>query len=897
MPNHEELITSRSFDEKFKRALLNYYSYGFKNLHSFDKAKHKAMSDDWLRLSNVLSGYMEWSENRNEVMFASVDSQSMEENPFHRIYRFCKYPLTYPAYFLHTMAALSDQFCLRGGVDALELAEDRRIHLEDVLESGAKLKTADLIYFYPENLVSTEGDDKNKTPNNRLKDLLAFGVVACEQNKGKRGGRGDRRWSLPDLTMKKILDSGNNIQEDFERRFRSALDFFSKYFLFGEVGTFLLDRFSGSAVSPFRMKHEYFMQSLNDFNLLDLLFAIENGNWCKIKYRHGTAGFETELLCYPLEIRVSNMQGREYLMYYEPFHRSYTALRVEFIDAIEFYEDSRIKTILIQNGYHISPESVDADIANARQSLRYSWGVSATKETENNAVTPAELHSVSLQIAYDPDKEYYIANRLRRERRFGVVSEPDGRPYLRFSVEVSDEGELRPWMRSFYSRIMACDGMESDGFSLENDVKTIVERLLREEHTPPQSGATPPVNDRWRIPEHITKALGNGRKAREHDLLFNEIFSVYYYVIADVFVQLSSGADDQVYTKDEFDKIITRSIRKYYSRIGEETRKLLSSEIRELLFSGGFLKETKKTLDGENPNGTGFHHKPEEVTAYLPKYKCDPGAELYRDVVPISTIELRWLKTILNDADHKMKLFLSDAEIAMLNDLLNQCAPSVSPFPMDKIVFFDRFHFPEKKAKREAAVLATLVECNRSQRTVYIKYHTRKHQVKTGTYRPIVLEFSKRNNRFQGFLQECGSDHIYTMNLSQIESAVETEASFDYATAEQALDSYRKDNTTSVQVAFYDTRNIVDRILTEFSPWEKRCSYDPETGLYQLTIFYQKSDEVDLVVRLMGYGGDLYMVDLNHPIGREIQFRMDRQMELIRQRRSARSDREPGDIR
>lgn len=36
MATHKELITSGKFDEKFKRALLDYYSYGFKNLGSFD---------------------------------------------------------------------------------------------------------------------------------------------------------------------------------------------------------------------------------------------------------------------------------------------------------------------------------------------------------------------------------------------------------------------------------------------------------------------------------------------------------------------------------------------------------------------------------------------------------------------------------------------------------------------------------------------------------------------------------------------------------------------------------------------------------------------------------------------------------------------------------------------
>lgn len=101
------------------------------------------------------------------------------------------------------------------------------------------------------------------------------------------------------------------------------------------------------------------MQSLNDFNLIDLLYAIEKGMWCRIKYSHRIKDLETELFCYPLEIRVSNMRGREFLMYYEPFRRSYSALRLEFIDS---------------------------DIANARQALKYSWGVSTTVIMEENAV-------------------------------------------------------------------------------------------------------------------------------------------------------------------------------------------------------------------------------------------------------------------------------------------------------------------------------------------------------------------------------------------------------------------------------------------------------------------------------------------------------------------------------
>ena len=166
----------------------------------------------------------------------------------------------------------------------------------------------------------------------------------------------------------------------------------------------------------------------------DLLYAIENKKWCKVKYSHGIADFSTEILCYPLEIRISNMNGREFLMYYEPFHRSYTALRIEFIDSIEFYDDKKIRTVLSESEFHYSSDSIDSDIKNARDSLQYSWGVATTKIQDNNTVNPIKAHNVSLRIAYTPETDYYIANRLKRECRFGNVLVDEESHSISFSV-------------------------------------------------------------------------------------------------------------------------------------------------------------------------------------------------------------------------------------------------------------------------------------------------------------------------------------------------------------------------------------------------------------------------------------------------------------------------------
>ena len=727
-----------------------------------------------------------------------------------------------------------------------------------------------------------------------------LGLVSCRQKGGAKGGKGDRRWSLPLFTMRTLLDAGNKVSEDFEHHLHSALDFFSKYYLFGEVGTFLLDRIYSDDVSPFRFKHEYFMQALNDFNIIDLLHAMEHNLWCKILYRHGIRNAERQILCYPLEIRISNMNGREFLMCYEPFKRSYTALRIEFIDAIEFFDDSKVKRILAQTGYHPLSETVDTDISNARESLKYSWGVSSTKEPIGNAQTIAVPHPVNFKIAYTPTQDYFIVNRLYRERRIGHLEKPDDSTYLRFSVNVSDETELRPWMRSFYSRIVSCDGMETDAFSLDGDVEDIVKVLIRDELPSDRHNILERISPRWEIPDDAKALLGNGVKAREHDLLFNEIFCIYYYIIADVFVRLSSSPEEKSYNKQEILQTIEDSFNKFYLLMGQETESLLPDEILELLIDVGFLERIDRPIPGayetvKNDAGTGYFKRQKTENAYASKYVCEPGVEMYRDVVPITTLELRWLKTVIND--HKMNLFFSRDEITLLKKLLNENAANLNALPMNKIVFFDRFQFTEKNARRETAVLSAILEGIYDHKTIRLKYHTNHKGTRCGEFRPIVLEFSKRNNRFQGYFQKCKTGMIFTFNIAQIETAVETETPFDYYAAEMDLAEYRINNITSVEIEFSNVKNIADRILTEFSPWEKRCSYDAKTKMYRLTIFYQTLDELDLVVRLLGYGANIRFVNKVHPIFKEIQQRMNRQMDLLRGRCEESSIQEPGDNR
>ena len=116
MATHEELMTSLKFDESFRNALRNYYNYGFKKIRDYDPQKVPTMNNDWERLNNLLFGYLEWSEGRGKdaVRFATQDSVSMEDNPFHKLYKFCKFNYSDPIAFFNIVIGLSDKLRIAG---------------------------------------------------------------------------------------------------------------------------------------------------------------------------------------------------------------------------------------------------------------------------------------------------------------------------------------------------------------------------------------------------------------------------------------------------------------------------------------------------------------------------------------------------------------------------------------------------------------------------------------------------------------------------------------------------------------------------------------------------------------------------------------------------------------
>ena len=738
---------------------------------------------------------------------------------------------------------------------------NRLERLRDIGVIQCKQKAVDYIFTHEQIAHFLEAIPENIITHLKSKGMLVTLENALENNSLNKAG--DRNWYLSGLTLNSIIKSGKKESDCFENHFRYALDFYSKTFLFGEIGMYLLDRLGGNYTSPIRIKHEYYMHSLNDFNAIDLMAAIENNEWCLISYKRENV--ETKLLCYPIELRISSTTGREYLMYYEPFKKSCSALRLEFIDTICCYCDQKVKRCLAEYFPNVDVEiDIERNLNRAKLLLDYTWGVSTGSTQERNIENLSVIfQEVCIRISYNKDTDYYILNRLYRESRIGMffVNEEEG--YIDFSVIAADINEIIPFIRSLYSRVLRCSGYNEQGFSIEMDIENIVGQVLKNKFQ--ISDNNKPDVAPWYVDENFFLKLGNGIEAHEHEKLFNEIFSTHYRVFATILGEICHGS--QSYTESELKTLCKEIMNRFKHEFGPEIRWSAFKEgeiFFDLLKDGGFL------IPESGTKGSRFESK----------YFTASTINIYRDVLPLSEIEVRWLKTIVED--EKIHYFLKEKEILAVKLILADLAVDIKPFPMSIVNYFDQYKFSAKKEWKESRVIIPILNAISNSHVIKIKYVSSKKKVVSNNYKPILIEYSKKDNCFKGYFLSCRKkEGLKVYNLAQCVSIEDTEERFDSTELRTSFDTYRKQQMDKVEIEFEDKPKLADRILTEFSPWKKCCQFDSESGIYHLTIYYQKQDAKEMALRLLGLGGHIRLLDPNHRLSIIVRSRLRDQIERI----------------
>lgn len=384
MSEFKELI--KSFP-KTREYVRDFFVYGFKTREEFKGKSPRTYDNERRRIESWLSGFVkrDYTEKGKNISLA-IDSNLLDTNPLYQVWKTKSF--TDNDIMLHFF--LLDMLSDTGGMTIEEITDG-------ILN--------DYEVFFDVQMV-------RRKCNSYVKE----GLLRKEKH-GK------------DLLYLKNPDFRDTLAQF--PMLESALQFYQLSAPLGIVGNTVLDTIS-SKNETFRVKHSFFVHTLEDEILLELLNAMRQQFSVELMIRGTKSSNESTMLGVPLQIFTSTRTGRRFLCLYLAKSKRFTCVRMDSIKKVqpaELTPDYKtLREMLMKNHDHL-------------------WGVSF----QNGGRT--HLETVKLTLHIKEGAEDYILERLTREGKGGTINHiaPDTYTYEK---EVFDSNEMLPWLRTFTGRIL-----------------------------------------------------------------------------------------------------------------------------------------------------------------------------------------------------------------------------------------------------------------------------------------------------------------------------------------------------------------------------------------------------------------------------------------------------------
>lgn len=276
-------------------------------------------------------------------------------------------------------------------------------------------------------------------------------------------------------------------------------------------------------------------------------------------------------------------------------------------------------------------------------------------------------------------------------------------------------------------------------------------------------------------------------------MLFSELYSAYYNTVAAV---LQKAVDHPV-DKNELRRIIEK-------HAFEESVLHIPPALKEERWQ--FLK----------PDGTTV-------------IKNAPS-------MPLTILQKRWIKAIVRDP--RIKLF-GDFHLDY---------PDVEPlFTPEDFSLFDKYaDGDDYEDETYIANFRRILDAIKKRHPLRIEIRNRKGNNVSSVVMPEYLEYSEKDDKFR--LIGSGSRLGSTINLGRIISCEACEN-----TVKMNDGKRNPARPRSVIFELVDHRNSLERVLLHFAHFEKQAEKIGEDK-YRVTIYYDKEDETELVIRILSFG-------------------------------------------
>lgn len=212
--------------------------------------------------------------------------------------------------------------------------------------------------------------------------------------------------------------------------------------------------------------------------------------------------------------------------------------------------------------------------------------------------------------------------------------------------------------------------------------------------------------------------------------------------------------------------------------------------------------------------------------------------------MPLTELQLRWLKAI--SLDKRIRLFNVNT------DFLKDIEPLFNP---EDYVIFDKYadgdpFDDENYIKNFRAVLFSI----KHKQKIAVEYESRKGNNRRIICVPVSLEYSEKDDKFR---VAVNCQFASFLNVSGIKNVEILCNASDFQLIKPAR------HESFFEAVLTDERNALERVMLHFAHFKKEAERIDKTH-YRLKIYYDESDETELVIRVLSFGPFLKVIEPEH---------------------------------
>ena len=375
--------------EKIRAYMREFYIYGFKNRDEYSKKSARSYDDERRRIESWLGDHMSFVRtSEGKNVFISIDSRNIYHNPFYNAWKAKSF----------TDGDITLHFILL-----------------DILHTPSqKFTITEIMQLIDDKYLSGFGSPMmfdESTVRKKLKEYCEVGIVVLEKVGRKAYYHRPETVDISNLT--------------------DVTHYFSEVAPCGVVGSFILDKLETDS-NVFTFKHHYITSAIDSGVLASLFTAMREKRIITVDNLSRRKDVPRKNRIIPLRVFISVQNGRQHLFAYHSEFNCFISYRIDYLSNVRLEEVSA------------RFDELRAQLDKMQTKM---WGVSANRSKWNDEKTEHVEFVVGVA-----DDEYYIINRLNREKRVGIVEKIDEHNY-KFSADVYDVGEMVPWIRTFICRI------------------------------------------------------------------------------------------------------------------------------------------------------------------------------------------------------------------------------------------------------------------------------------------------------------------------------------------------------------------------------------------------------------------------------------------------------------